>query len=157
MGWQAIIALGSGLLAGTVGPASAQDGPALVFAAEVPVAVQLTLWPLDFRRGRAQPLLHNFMAQLQFSGETAAVTCALRMADVSGELQPGATMALAIRCGLPFRVLPGAPDFAVSAGGRAIGAGRLRAAALAQVMAAGAAEQPGPAAAASSGRGAQDE
>jgi hypothetical protein len=149
MARRALALLCASLLVGVVGPASAQPGPALVFAAEVPVAVQLTLWPLDFQRGRAQPLLHNFMAQLQFSGETAAVTCALRMPDANGELQPGATMDLAIRCGLPFRVLPGGPDFRVSAGGRAIGAGRLRAAALAQVMAAGAA--------ASSGRGAQDQ
>ena len=161
MGWRALAwcwpALLPGLgIAADLLPAARPD-PAFVFAAEVPVAVRLTLWLPGFKRGRAEPIQHNFMAQLLFSGEAAPVTCALRMADADAELQPGQTLDLAIRCVLPFRVLPGAPEFALSSAGKAIGEGRLRAAALAQVMAGTQTESTRPAAEADSRRGAQNQ
>ncbi len=136
-------------------PPAGEPAPTLIFPADTPVAVQVSLWPLGLNSGRDSPVFHNFMAQLVFSGESAPVTCALRMPEPDDALAPGESKALAIRCALPFKVAPGRPEFQMRAGGKVIGKGQLRAAALAQVMAAAApvktAETPATAASAPSG------
>ncbi len=110
------------------------DAELFQFPADRNVAVNLQLWPLGLKSGRDAPVFHNFMAQLRFSGEPEVLTCALRLYDPEGQLNPGETQDLAIRCLQPFRVKAKQPDFQVFAAGRPIGKGQLRSAALAQVM-----------------------
>lgn len=110
------------------------DAELFQFPAERNVAVNLQLWPLGLKSGRDSPVFHNFMAQLRFSGEPDVLTCALRLYEPEGQLNPGQAQDLAIRCLQPFRVKAKQPDFQVFAAGRPIGKGQLRSAALAQVM-----------------------
>lgn len=116
----------------------------LQFPEDTPVAVQVSLWKPGMRSGLTQPVFHNFMAQVQFSGEPAVITCALRLPDIEGEIDPGQSAEIALRCTQPFRVAPGQPDFKLYAQGRPIGQGRLQATPLQQVMdaASAAASQP---------------
>lgn len=121
---------------------SPQPAKLLEFAADVPVAAEVSLWPLGMNRGRDTPVFHNFMAQVRFSGEAQVLTCALRMPEVESQILPGTTARVALKCLQPFRVAPGLPDFRLHAGNRPIGQGRLQAAALRQVMCAAAAPPP---------------
>jgi len=118
-------------------PASGAPPAPLVFAAEVPVAVRISLWPLGLNRGRSEPVFHNFMAQVRFSGEPGVVTCALRMPELEGRLDPGGTAELALRCLQDFRVAPGQAGFRVYAQGKPIGEGRFIAAAGRQIESSG--------------------
>jgi hypothetical protein len=130
LAWVALLAP----LAGTGATAQTASTEVFQFAAEVPVAVDISLWPLGINRGRDAPVFHNFMAQVRFSGEPDVLTCALRMPEADSVLQPGSSAELAIKCLLPFQVAAGQPEFRLYAGGKPIGQGRLRAAALNQVM-----------------------
>lgn len=114
------------------GPAAQADP--LVFPQDTPVAVELTLWPAGLRSGMTGPVFHNFMAQVRFSGEAEVLTCALRLSDPDGQIDPGQRAEIALRCTQPFRVAPGQPDFKLYTQGRPIGQGRLQATPLRQVM-----------------------
>lgn len=136
---RAALAVGVGLTG-----MSAWAAEPLQFPEDTPVAVQVSLWKPGMRSGLTQPVFHNFMAQVQFSGEPAVITCALRLPDIEGEIDPGQSAEIALRCTQPFRVAPGQPDFKLYAQGRPIGQGRLQATPLQQVMnaASAAASQP---------------
>jgi hypothetical protein len=85
---------------------SARAAEPLQFPQDTPVAVQVSLWKPGMRSGLTQPVFHNFMAQVQFSGEPAVITCALRLPDIEGEIDPGQSAEIALRCTQPFRVAP---------------------------------------------------
>jgi hypothetical protein len=133
LAWVALLAP----LAGTGATAQTASTEVFQFAAEVPVAVDISLWPLGINRGRDAPVFHNFMAQVRFSGEPGVVTCALRIPELEGRLDPGGTAELALRCLQDFRVAPGQAGFRVYAQGKPIGEGRFIAAAGRQIESSG--------------------
>ncbi|MDR7336053.1 hypothetical protein [Roseateles asaccharophilus] len=123
----AVVCVASWLAAGC--SKSADDGRAampVVFNAQSPITVSLTLLKAEGEVGRGSAIGNNYRPQLRFASTGAEVGCVVQLPKHFPSLEPGQTTNATLVCEEAVSVVPGKGEFTVLEGGKQVGKGAVQ-------------------------------
>jgi translation elongation factor EF-Tu-like GTPase len=103
-----------------------QGAAPVVFAAQAPITVNLTLLKADGDVGRSSAIANNYRPQLRFASTGAEVGCVVQLPQDFPALEPGQTSNATLVCDEAVSVQPGRGEFAMLEGGRQVGKGAVQ-------------------------------
>ena len=98
----------------------------VVFSAQAPITVSLTLLKADGEVGRSSAISNNYRPQLRFAPAGAEVGCVVQLPKNFPSLEPGQTTNATLVCDEVVSVQPGQADFTMLEGGRQVGKGAVQ-------------------------------
>lgn len=104
-------------------PESGNRSEPVVFKAQAPVPVKLTLQKAEGQTGRTGPISSNYRPQVRFPSKTEELTCKVELPASTPALEPGQTSDASFTCESEVRVEPGKGEFTVFEGGKQVGSG----------------------------------
>ena len=99
---------------------------AVIFKANSPIPVSLSLLKAEGQVGRSSPIGNNYRPQVRFPRGALESTCAVALPPGSATLDPGQTTDASLSCDSQVEVEPGKPAFSVFEGGKQVGQGSIR-------------------------------
>ncbi len=122
-----ILALAGVLPACSRKPTDAAKGAEpVLFKAQSPIAVTLTLLKAEGQIGRSSAIGSNYRPQVRFPLGAVESTCAVQLPQATPSLEPGQSASASLLCESEVRVQPGQAEFTLFEGGKQVGQGAVR-------------------------------
>ena len=99
---------------------------AVIFKANSPISVSLSLLKAEGQVGRGGPISNNYRPQVRFPRGALETTCSVALPAGSLTLDPGQTADASLSCDSQVAVEPSKREFSVFEGGKQVGQGSVR-------------------------------